>query len=107
MKFTKFKLYFVKALRIAFTTVAWLDFYCMVTSTPILGFTRTFGNLVTDSVTAFLLFCWENNCYEEYCYGLAEEEMNKQIDAGALKTKAKGKVKFLHPIDGKKDDKNE
>ena len=98
MRFAKIKLYSVKALRIAFTTVAWLDFYCGITSTPIFGFTRTFGNLVADSVTAFLLYCWENKCYEEFCFMLAEDGMNKKVD------KPKNN---LYSIRGKKDDDNE
>ena len=98
MRFAKIKLYAVKTLRVAFTAVAWLDFYCVVTGTPILGFTRTFGNLVADSVTAFLLYCWENKCYEEFCFMLAEDEMNKKVD------KPKNN---LYSIRGKKDDDNE
>ena len=98
MRFAKIKLYAVKTLRVAFTAVAWLDFYCVVTGTPIFGFTRTFGNLVADSVTAFLLYCWENKCYEEFCFMLAEDEMNKKV----------GKPKNnLYSIHGKKDDNNE
>ena len=98
MRFAKIKLYAVKTLRIAFTTVAWLDFYCVVTSTPIFGFPRTFGNLVADSVTAFLLFCWEDKCYEEFCFMLAEDKMNKKVD------KPKNNLYSIH---GKKDDKDE
>lgn len=98
MRFAKIKLYAVKTLRVAFTTVAWLDFYCFITRTPLFGFSRTFGNLVADSVTAFLLFCWEDKCYEEFCFMLAEDEMNKKVD----KPKSK-----LYSIRGKKDDDNE
>lgn len=98
MRFAKIKLYLVKILRVAFTTVAWLDFYCFITRTPLFGFSRTFGNLVADSVTAFLLFCWEDKCYEEFCFMLAEDEMNKKVD----KPKSK-----LYSIRGKKDDDNE
>ena len=98
MRFAKIKLYAVKTLRIAFTTVAWLDFYCVVTGTTIFDFPRTFGNLVADSVTAFLLFCWEDKCYEEFCFMLAEDEMNKKVD------KPKNNLYSIH---GKKDDKNE
>ena len=98
MRFAKIKLYVVKALRIAFTTVAWLDFYCFITRTPLFGFSRTFGNLFADSVTAFLLFCWEDKCYEEFCFMLAEDEMNKKVD------KPKNNLYSIH---GKKDDKNE
>lgn len=75
MRFAKVKLYLVKALRIAFTTVAWLDVYCWLTGTSIFGFTRGFGNALADGVTAFLLFCWENSCYSEYAYSLAEDTM--------------------------------
>lgn len=99
MKFTKFKLYAVKALRIAFTTVTWLDFYATVTHTPIFTFNRTFGNMLADGVTAFLLFCWEDACYEEFCFTLAEEEMNKKVDEKPKRN--------LYSIRGKKDDKNE
>ena len=98
MRFAKMKLYAVKTLRIAFTVVAWLDFYCVVTGTTIFDFPRTFGNLVADSVTAFLLFCWEDKCYEEFCFMLAEDEMNKRVD------KPKNN---LYSIRGKKDDNNE
>ena len=98
MRFAKIKLYLVKTLRVAFTTVAWLDFYCFITRTPLFGFSRTFGNLVADSVTAFLLFCWEDKCYEEFCFMLAEDEMNKKVD------KPKNN---LYSIRGKKDDENE
>ena len=98
MRFAKIKLYAVKTLRVSFTAVEWLDFYGVVTGTPIFGFTRTFGNLVADSVTAFLLYCWENKCYEEFCFMLAEDEMNKKVD------KPKNN---LYSIRGKKDDENE
>ena len=98
MRFAKIKLYAVKTLRIAFTVVAWLDFYCFITRTPLFGFSRTFGNLFADSVTAFLLFCWEDKCYEEFCFTLAEEEIEKKVD------KHKNNLYTIH---GKKDDNNE
>lgn len=97
MKFAKFKLYVVKTMRLAFTVVAWLDFYCAITHTPIFGFTRTWGHLIADGVTAFLLFCWEDACYEEYAYSLAENTME------SLKEKKPNLVSFK----GKKDDDDE
>lgn len=99
MKFTKFKLYTVKALRIAFTTVTWLDLYSSLTHISIFGFERNLGFLIADSITAFLLYCWEDACYEEYCFKLAEEELNKKVDEKPKRN--------LYSIRGKKDDKNE
>ena len=75
MRFAKVKLYLVKALRIAFTTVAWLDLYSTLTHLSIFGFERNWGFLLADSITAFLLYCWENSCYSEYAYSLAEDAM--------------------------------
>ena len=98
MRFAKIKLYLVKALRIAFTTVAWLDLYSTLTHLSIFGFERNWGFLLADSITAFLLFCWEDKCYEEFCFMMAEDEMNKKVD------KPKNN---LYSIRGKKDDENE
>ena len=75
MRFAKIKLYAVKTLRIAFTVVAWLDLYSTLTHLSIFGFERNWGFLLADSITAFLLYCWEDSCYSEYAYSLAEDAM--------------------------------
>lgn len=75
MRFAKIKLYAVKTLRIAFTVVAWLDLYSTLTHLSIFGFERNWGFLLADSITAFLLYYWEDYCYIEYAYSLAEDTM--------------------------------
>ena len=83
MRFAKIKLYAVKILRVAFTTVAWLDLYSTLTHLSIFGFERNWGFLLADSIAAFLLYCWEDSCYSEYAYSLAEDTMqdkNKDIN---------------------------